>query len=169
MGIDYGVACPFKSCYFMEIMNIIGSDITRNSPRLLVMDHVSLLLLTPPGSLAVEHSNNSGEVVQVPYFHKTSQSYQKQQQLMLIYFFSFLISLERRKYLLLSLTGSLKKQSRVGLPGSFALRMEPSGRTSFLRRLKSCCPGLSLLTKFELLAHYFTIWYFVIESYDLRT
>lgn len=63
MGIDDGVTCPFRGCYFMKVMNIIGSDITRNGPRLLVMDHVFLLLLTPPGSLAVEHSNNSREFV----------------------------------------------------------------------------------------------------------
>lgn len=47
-------------------------------------------------------------------------------------------------YLFPSLAGSENKQSLVGLPGSLALSMEPSGSTSFLSRLKSCCPGLSL-------------------------
>uniref|UniRef100_A0A7C9DXD1 Uncharacterized protein n=1 Tax=Opuntia streptacantha TaxID=393608 RepID=A0A7C9DXD1_OPUST len=36
-----------------------------------------------------------------------------------------------------SITGSLNKQSRVGRPAYLALRIEPSGKTSFLRILKS--------------------------------
>lgn len=40
-------------------------------------------------------------------------------------------------YLSPSITGSLNKQSIVGLPGYFALRTDPSGSTSFFRMLKS--------------------------------
>lgn len=51
---------------------------------------------------------------------------------------------ERAFYLFPSMTGSLNKQSRVGRPARLALRIYPSGSTSFLSSLKSCIPGLSL-------------------------
>ena len=45
--------------------------------------------------------------------------------------------------LCVSRKGSTKRQSKVGRPGSSALKTEPSGRTSCLRMSKSCLPGLS--------------------------
>lgn len=36
-----------------------------------------------------------------------------------------------------SLVGSVNKQSRLGRPGSFALKIEPSGSTNFFNKLKS--------------------------------
>lgn len=46
-----------------------------------------------------------------------------------------------------SVTGSVNKQSRDGLPGYLALSTDPSGSTSLCSILKSCRPGLSLLIK----------------------
>jgi hypothetical protein len=43
-----------------------------------------------------------------------------------------------------SLAGSENRQSLVGLPGSLARKIDPSGSTSFLSRSKSWFPGLSL-------------------------
>lgn len=43
--------------------------------------------------------------------------------------------LQRQCYHFPSVTGSLKRQSRVGRPASLALKIEPSGNTSFLMTL----------------------------------
>lgn len=43
-----------------------------------------------------------------------------------------------------SRVGSEKRQSRVGLPGSRARRIDPSGKTSFFSNSKLCFPGTSL-------------------------
>lgn len=50
-------------------------------------------------------------------------------------------------YLFWSITGSLNRQSRDGLPGYFALSTDPSPSTSFFSISKSWWPGLSLKIK----------------------
>lgn len=47
-------------------------------------------------------------------------------------------------YLVPSLAGSAKRQSRVGLPGNWARSTDPSGKTSFFNSSKLWWPGLSL-------------------------
>jgi hypothetical protein len=98
-------------------------------------------------TLTVKHSDDSRKLVQVPYFQQTAQ---KLTELVLFLeqvagnFLEKLVCVCVCVYLLPSMTGSLNRQSRVGRPACFVLRIKPSGRTSFLRTLKSCIPGLSL-------------------------
>lgn len=54
------------------------------------------------------------------------------------------------------MTGSRNKQSRVGRPAYLALSTDPSGSASFLRTLKSCSPGLSLLAGYDTLVYRFS-------------
>lgn len=119
------------------------------------MDASFLLDLAPACTLAVEHSHNTRALVHVPYLEQAAENNRDSRtlppvsdiSLVVLSLLDYLVSIreESKSDLVPSRAGSLKRLLRVGRPGSWARRTDPSGRTNFFSRLKLWRPGLSLI------------------------
>lgn len=159
MGKYNGVSSPFIIYNSGQISNIFSPNDSGDCSWIFVVDKVLLSNFTPPSSLAVEHPNNSRKIIHIPYLQEAAiatfnefvkflyikpKKKMEQATTISIFHIYYIANSFFVPYLFPSLAGSENRQSFVGLPGSLALNIEPSGSASFFNRLKSWCPGASL-------------------------
>lgn len=162
------ILSPWTCWNLFKILNIWGRDLAW---KLKSDVFFSITFKARPGtcSLAIKDAYNSPTFVQVPnlekaviWNHKSDKKIVNQQMCQNLMHYKF------RMYLFLSITGSINKQSRDGLPGYLALSTDPSGSTSFFSTLKSCWPGLSLFVIVpccgQLLLKHYSKWIIEITS-----
>jgi hypothetical protein len=73
MGINNCLPIPIGTSNFSHEFDISNSDRTSKGTGRFIMDAGFLLNLAPSSTLTVEHTNNSGVFVYIPYFEQAAK------------------------------------------------------------------------------------------------